>query len=334
MMPYFQNVDANDSGANNSRLIDSRKWSSILASLQTGTESMKKYFPYNCWKACLLAAGLLAVPSALLFAQMEMPEPANNIAKQGGVRAVDAGRLGFDGRPEDPSKAVVVQIESPENGAFLQGDSLDVFVKSNNFRLAPGGNRIQVALDNRRSELVYDTAQPVTFKNLGAGGHTLRAFAVGGNGVMSKDASAFVMRQFYVREKNLKNIPSPEEPILTVSSPRALVYKGEDARLIHFDYRIGQAALSESGFRLRYSLDGRSNMTWASGPVYWPALKNGVHRLIAEVVDPEGQPVPGIFNRVEVAFTVEESPLPPPVAAPLATGADVMATEVVAPTPP
>lgn len=253
-----------------------------------------------------------AVPACCLgqAGDAALPTPANEVAA--GVAAPDArpaARPGYDGAPIDPSAPVRVIIESPVANEVIPDTAVAVRVRAENYHLAEGGNRLQVVLDNRRSVLVYDATQPLLFTNLSRGGHMLRAFAVAGDGRFVVGEGAFAATVFHSLGQGVENVPEPGEPVLTVSSPRG-TYEGQAAALVVFDYRIHGVSLSPNGYRLRFLLDGRERITHEPGPVFFPALGPGTHRLVAEIVDLDDVAVPGIYSRVGSTFEVRPAGLP------------------------
>ncbi len=259
----------------------------------------------------LACAALAAAPGACRAQASDgaLPTPANEAASGMASPGVASGRPGYDGAPVDPGAPVRVIIDSPAANAIIPGPEVSVRVRGENYRLCEGGNRLQVVLDNRRSVLVYDTAAPVVFTNLLAGGHMLRVFAVAGDGRFVAGDGAFAACAFHSLRQGVDNLPEPGEPVLTVCSPRG-TYVGEAAALIVFDYRVHGVTLSPIGYRLRFLVDGRERITHEPGPVFLPALGPGTHRLVAEIVDMDDVAVPGIYSRVGTTFDVKPASVP------------------------
>ncbi len=266
-------------------------------------------------RACACAA-LLAGLAGIAWGQTpDLPTPANRAATGAPATAAPA-RRGYDGQPNDPALPVAVIVDSPKPGETLPTNAVDVAIRVSNFTLAQGGNRVHVAFDNTRAQLVYDTSRPLRFRPVKPGGHTLRAFAVRADGTLFKNPEAFQMVSFSVMQPDQNNIPTPDEPVLTVSSPRSISFDGPAALRVPFDYRVDNVVLTPNGYRLRYSLNGRETVTHEPGPILFAGLDSVTNRLIAQVVDIEGAPVPGLFNKVAVTFYARPSAAPAPVAPP------------------
>lgn len=250
-------------------------------------------------------AGFLwrTVPCRAQAADAALPTPANEVASGVVTPGKASARAGYDGTPVNPAAPIRLIIDSPKANAVIPDSSVALQLRVENFLLREGGNRLQVVLDNRRSVLIYDAAQSITFTNLAPGGHMLRAFAAAGDGRFATGDGAFVAVAFYSLKQGVDNIPEPGEPVLTVSSPRG-AYEGDAAALIVFDYRVYGVALSPNGYRLRFLVDGRERITHEAGPVFLPALGPGTHRLVAEVIDMDDVAVPGIYSKVGTTFDV------------------------------
>jgi hypothetical protein len=239
----------------------------------------------------------------------QLPAPGNDAARTGALIEPPPRHPGFDGRPLDPARPVVVRVLSPQNEELLTSPRVEVRIAVDNFALTPEGNRIQVVLDNRRSVWVYDLSQPVVFDDVQPGGHLLRVFAVGGDGVMRRDREAFIMGIFYVGTKSRGLAPGDGEPVLTASSPRG-VYAGEASRQVLFDYDVHNAALSFDGYRVRFTINDIQNITAEPGPLILTRLVRGTNRLVAEIIDASGQRAPGSYSRIEVPFEIQRADAP------------------------
>lgn len=216
------------------------------------------------------------------------------------------GRNGMDGIPLDPTRPIHVDIIAPTSSQILQTQTVDVFFDLKNYRLGAensGGNRVHYILNNTPPQPVYDAIEPITFKNLSEGGHTIRIFAVKPDGTMFPGPEAYDMVHFYLRRKDFQNYTDPDEPYLTVNLPTGeLVSTDEQGRIV-FDYRIHHFE-AEPGLELRYKIGAYEGFLTGQGPVYWSNLATGKHRLEVELLRPNRQPVIGPFNRIEREFSV------------------------------
>jgi len=216
------------------------------------------------------------------------------------------GRNGMDGMPIDPSRPVRVEIIAPTTSQVLQTQTVDVFFNLQNYKLGEedsGGNRVHYILNNNPPQPVYDEIQPITYKNLSEGGHTVRVFAVRPDGTMFSNPEAYDMVHFYLRRKDFQNYTDPDQPYLTVNLPtEELVSTDEQGRIV-FDYRIHHFE-AEPGLELRYKIGAFEGFLTRQGPVYWSNLATGKHKLEVELLRPNRQPAIGPFNRVEREFSV------------------------------
>ncbi len=187
------------------------------------------------------------------------------------------------------------------------------------------GNHIHVILDNQAYEAYYNLGQPFELRNLMDGEHVLRVFPSRPWHESYKNAGAFQMVKFTVKNgggdaakpvtaangapaANTGAAPTPEgkemkpsnagpvdakKPLLTYSRPKG-EYKGADANAIMLDFWLTNAKLTGDGgeYRVRYSIDlgppkfiDKWEPIWLTG---WPA---GKHNVMLELVDKQGNVV-------------------------------------------
>ncbi len=185
------------------------------------------------------------------------------------------------------------------------------------------GNHIHVILDNQPYEAYYEIdGAPFALRNVADGEHTLRVFPSRPWHESYKNAGAFQMVKFTVKNggsetnkpattsngqqmSNANAAPSSEgkdmqnstagavdatKPLLTYSRPKG-EYKGVESDPIMVDFWLTNAKLKDEGghYRVRYSIDGGEAKyvdkwapTWLSG---WTA---GKHTIKLELVDEDG----------------------------------------------
>ena len=117
-----------------------------------------------------------------------------------------------------------VQILSPKFDEVLADDRVTVKLQVRDLTLSQQpqlglGNHLQVILDKHTAQSVYDLTQPLVFKNLAAGTHTLRVFAARPWHESFKNDGAFALVTFHVLTKTAENNPDLHQPLLTYSQP-------------------------------------------------------------------------------------------------------------------
>ncbi len=205
------------------------------------------------------------------------------------------------------------------------------------------GNHIHVILDNQPYEAYYNLDQEFELRNVTDGEHTLRVFPSRPWHESYKNAGAFQMVKFTVKDgggdaskptttntgntmansnansaskpaSEGKDMPSstagavdPAKPLLTYSRPKG-EYKGADADSIMIDFWLANAKLTGDGgeYRIRYSIDGSEAKyieKWE--PIWLSGWSAGKHPVKLELVDKAGNLVDnGGYNSTTREITI------------------------------
>ena len=204
------------------------------------------------------------------------------------------------------------------------------------------GNHIHVILDNQPYEAYYNLDQEFELRNVADGEHTLRVFPSRPWHESFKNAAAFQMVKFTVKNggaeankpaitnsgQQMSNANSnanaaPHEgkdmqnstagpvdvtkPLLTYSRPKG-EYKAADADPIMIDFWLTNAKLKGEGgqYRVRYTIDGGQPKyvdVWA--PTWLSGWTAGKHTIKLELVDDDGGLVDnGGYNSTTREITV------------------------------
>jgi hypothetical protein len=209
---------------------------------------------------------------------------------------------GYSGQPLDPSRPVVVRIAAPGAGDVLAENSCAVRLEAENYRLAPGGNRLLLFLDNRPPQLVDDLAAPIAFANLAEGGHTLRLLAVGPDGIARTNPEAFATARFFVHRRDFQNLVTL--PCLTVGLPLNGLAVPDAEGKVWLDFKVSGGAVAPDGYKVRARLDRMEKTLSAEKPSAWTHLAPGRYHLTVDLLDASGQPVAGVFNQVDRTFDI------------------------------
>ncbi len=197
------------------------------------------------------------------------------------------------------------------------------------------GNHIHVILDNQPYEAYYNLDQEFELKNVSDGEHTLRVFPSRPWHESYKNAGAFQMIKFTVKNggadttkptttnsnQTMSNA-SPEgkemkestagavdasKPLLTYSRPKG-DYKGADAEAIMIDFWLMNAKLVGDGgeYRVKYSVDnGEAKYIDKWSPIWLKGFADGKHNVKLELVDKSGNLVEnGGYNSTTQEITV------------------------------
>lgn len=245
----------------------------------------------------------------------EADTEATEQTAQGDVRVVEGERAPAD-YPD-----LALRILSPSDGETLEEGETSARLEVQGFQLGvptPGlaerglafsedGQHIHLIVDNRPYQAIYDLSEPVDLEDLEPGPHVLRAFPSRSWHESVKVPSAFAATTFFVEDTAGTAPADLDAPLLTYSRPKDS-YEGADADSVMVDFYVSNVELEEGGHTVRLSVDGEPvyDMTrWV--PHYILGLPAGTHRIRLQLLDPDGQPVPGPFNDTEREIEVTRS---------------------------
>lgn len=217
------------------------------------------------------------------------------------VPAVEPGK---DGKPLDVTQPITLKLLSPQEGEVVAGPDVSVSFSLANYELAPSGNHVHLILDNEPYIPWYDTSKPYVFKNVAPGPHVIRAFPSRPWHESWKYPESFSLVRFYVKEKKELAAFDLMKPYLTYSRPKG-EYAGENAKKILLDFWLSNCTLSDNGYKVRYTLDGKSTLLTKWEPVWWEGLSPGLHTIVLELLDQDGNLVINGWNRTERTFVVK-----------------------------
>lgn len=221
-----------------------------------------------------------------------------------------------------------VQILSPQPDEILADDRVTVKLQVSDLPLSKHpdlglGNHLHVILDKQTYRDVYDLSQPLVFKNLAAGTHTLRVLASRPWYESFKNDGAFDLVTFHVLTKTAENNPDLQRPLLTylrpignygaepvlldyyVTIPSHPVANGSEDSLP--DWRI-RVTVNEQRFILSGTAALKEN-SWT--PLYLQGFKQGKNWVRLELVDDRGNPMPNVYNDTVEIVTYEPATTDP-----------------------
>ena len=208
------------------------------------------------------------------------------------------------GAPVHPDQPVRIVVESPKEGEVMPWETVDVFVRAENYAIGEGGNRLHVIVDNGSPIEHSNELKPVVLHGLAPGAHVLRVVAVKPDGKMLAHPDANTRVNFYVRRKDFSNFQPEDHPYLTVNLPKDGMAFPDAEGKVWLDFRAHNVPLSKEGYRVRFRLDGIETILPSGEPYAWGGLSEGRHRLVVELIDEEGDPVSEMFARVERTFEI------------------------------
>ncbi len=209
-----------------------------------------------------------------------------------------------------------VSIASPRQNEVLQDNTVSVKFNVKDLPLYKDeklglGSHLHVFLDDHPYQAVYDVSQPVVFKDLSAGTHTIRAFAGRPWHESFKNDGAYAQTMFHVFTKTPNNNPDPKLPLLTYSRPQA-TYGAEPILL---DFYLTNAPLhivaqeddkdEVSDWRVKVTVNGDSFTLDRWQSIYLKGFKPGKNWVQLEYVDEKGNSVANVYNNTARVFNYE-----------------------------
>ncbi len=253
-------------------------------------------------------------------------------------------------RGEQDKAAPTLAVVEPKSGATVGSSTVKVKLSlSGDLKgykpmkdMTTGmGNHIHVILDNQPYEAYYNLDTEFELRNVSDGEHTLRFFPSRPWHESYKNAGAFQMVKFTVKNggadatkpattnanqtmSNANTAAPPEgkdmkestagnvdaaKPLLTYSRPKG-EYKGTDADAIMIDFWLMNGKLQGDGgeYRVKYSVDGgEAKFIDKWSPIWLSGWANGTHNVKLELVDKAGNVVDnGGYNSTTREITVSK----------------------------
>ena len=177
-----------------------------------------------------------------------------------------------------------VQILSPQRDQILTDDRVTVKLQVSGFPIFKSkelglGNHLHVILDRQTYQPIYNLTQPLVFKNLSAGTHSLRVFASRAWHESFKNEGAYAQTTFHVLTKTAENNPDPQQPLLTYSRPTG-TYGAEPIMLDYYltnvpTHLVNGSSESIPDWRIRATVNDQQFIIDRWTPVYLQGFKQG-----------------------------------------------------------
>lgn len=236
-----------------------------------------------------------------------------------------------EGSPEGES--VVLKFELPERGASV-GGNFPIQIRVRNYALGtntlmpraeevlnyfPDGQSVRLEVDNK--PLVIKTGPSIepfdedsddiesTFRfhlpfSLEPGLHIIRAFLARSFGESLKGDNSYTSTYWYVGGGRGNPTALLEEPTLIYNEPNGRI-RWQEGKPVLFDFFLYNVLLSPDGYKVKLVIDNREEFITKWIPFYVYGLKRGVHKIHIELVDSNGELVPGHFTSTDRTFVVE-----------------------------
>ena len=212
----------------------------------------------------------------------EFPEAKLSLIEPGNLNDLSPGKTTFK-----------FKVEHYELGAKTDDQ------KRKGLASSEKGQHIHVILNNKPYMAKYKDEFKITLEEKS---YNLIAFLSRSYHESIKNPEAFVNKQFTVGSSK-DNIMDTTQ--LFYSRPKGN-YKGEGAKKILLDFYLPYIKLSEYGYNVRVSIDGKEQATLSEWKSYYiEGLKDGKHDITIELLDAKGNVVRESVNTTTRTITVE-----------------------------
>lgn len=203
----------------------------------------------------------------------------------------------------EPSENATITEDSVSFSYNVTNFELGTQTENNNMSLASSdkGQHIHLIFNNEPYHAHYGT----DFKMALEDGHYVAISFLSRSYHMSvKNPEAYVLRQFTVGDADAEEVDL-SAPHLFYSRPKG-EYSGADTENLLLDFYLVNTELSETGNKVRATINGKEFMITSWEPYAIQGLPMGEVTIKLELLDSEGNQIEGPFNNVERTVTLKE----------------------------
>ena len=205
---------------------------------------------------------------------------------------------------ENPDVSVVVDVENYELG--VQTDT----PRAKEIMNSEEGQHVHIILDNQPYLADYKSGVPFKVGTLSEGPHTLVTFPSRSYHESVKSPEAADVVNFYVGKKEGEFMLDKTQPTIIYSRPKGK-YEGMGAQNILLDFYLNNVELSPDGYKAKYTIRKKGATGEVTSiiltewtPAYVTGLSSGDYTVKLELLDKDGNVVPGAFNSTEREISV------------------------------
>ncbi|WP_420399907.1 hypothetical protein [Flagellimonas sp.] len=211
----------------------------------------------------------------------------------------------------------VLQLDEPSNTSIAEGGEVNFSFTVNNYELGAQtegpnaerlansgkGQHIHFILNNQPYSAHYE---PAFAKEVPSGVHHLVAFLSRSYHESVKNENSVVVKKLEIGPNATDSLGlDMEAPTLIYSRPKG-TYKGKDTENLLLDFFVLNTTLSEDGNKVKATVNGEEFMITEWAPHVVKGLPMGEVTIELELVDSEGNLIPGPFNTVTRTVTLAE----------------------------
>ena len=203
-----------------------------------------------------------------------------------------------------------VRITAPRDNTVVRTNRVEVRLAVTDWPAPQDGRHVHLILDNMPYQRIDDPSRPIPLENLTEGTHVLRAFPGWSTHESVKMPGAFAIAVFHIGRRSEPFDFNRTAPLLTYSRPKG-DYNGQAGDHILLDFYVSNIpgnALSATGHRVRYTINGNTTgeiTSWV--PHFIDHLPDGARTITLDLLGPDGQPVPGMYNHTERTINVNRA---------------------------
>ena len=222
-------------------------------------------------------------------------------------------------------EGAMARFTTPADSVVVDSASVDVTVAVENYELgvqtdtdraqqlanSANGQHVHIIVDNEPYFANYEADTPFSIGTLSPGAHSAVVFPSRSYHESVKSADAYDVVNFYVGEEAGTFPLDPSQPTIIYSRPKG-TYAGAGAERIMLDFYLHNVELSEGGYTAQYEIREQgaqdvlasiSLTEWT--PAFVTGLTPGTYVVHLQLLDADGNVVPGSFNDTEREITVE-----------------------------
>ncbi len=240
----------------------------------------------------------------------ESPMPAGEVMSKGGLRV-----YAFDDTQNYPEAQL--QLNAPAAGSTVAAGPVGFNYNLSNYELtrmtphdnaehlanSQEGQHIHNIVDNEPYTAHYETAFT---KDLKEGNHVVLSFLSRSYHESLKHKGAYDLRVIKAGNPTGEMNFDTEGQHMFYSRPKG-EYVGDDTEKIMLDFYLVNTDLAADGNKVRATINGTEFMLDRWLPYILEGLPMGENTIKLELVDNNGNVVPGLFNTVERTITLKES---------------------------
>lgn len=210
-----------------------------------------------------------------------------------------------------------LKLESPANAAIKNAGEVDFSFRAGDYELgaqtekngvaamlanSDKGQHIHLIVDNDPYSAHYE---PNFKKEMAEGTHYVVAFLSRSYHESVKNANSFVAKKVVVGNASDDMGVNLDEPTLIYSRPKG-EYVGADTDNLLLDFFLLNSTLSETGNKVRATINGQEFMITEWAPYVIKGLPKGEATIKLELLDASGNMIPGGFNSVTRTVSLKD----------------------------